>query len=195
MDIPVQTPRIQTTFIPKQPLTASPLRRSPIGFLTLIAVIVFLASASGWGGSFIWRAALDRQVRSLEGSLERVKEAFEPATLNLFIDLDRKFAAAANLLSGHTSLLPLFDHLEELTIRTVRFKDFKFQTLPEGGQLIMNGLAPDYQTVALQADEFGRSNLLVNPIFYDLDLDQVGNVVFTVQFNLAPSLLSYSNNL
>src|SRR3989338_10703953 len=102
MDIPVQTPKVQTTFIPKKSLADEHSRRLPVNFLTLFSVVIFLAAALGWGGVFIYRAALDREIGNLEESLEKVKVAFEEETLNLFIDLDRKLNTAQNLLSGHT---------------------------------------------------------------------------------------------
>lgn len=193
----VQKPQIQTSFIPKRQLASERVyRRSPMGFLTFLSVLIFVGSLVFWGGSFIWRSALRSEVAGLHSSLARAKEAFEPKTLQVFIDLDRKLEAARVLLNQHRVLVPLLNHLEELTIRSVRFRNFDFKLLSDGrAAVVMDGEAPNYATVALQADEFGRSNFLINPIFSDLDLEPSGKVIFRTTFSVDQNLLSYVKDL
>jgi hypothetical protein len=96
------------------------------------------------------------------------------------------------LINNHISVAPIFRQaLNSLTIDNVGYQSFKFN--PKGVTIL--GSARSYEDVAYQAQVFkdqGKGKI-TSFNFYDLDLDQNGNVVFKLDMTLDPSILSFKN--
>jgi len=90
---------------------------------------------------------------------------------------------------------PLFDYLESSTLKSVRFTEFSYNTAPSGVELVVRGEAGGYAAVALQADIFNKGSYFKDSTFSDLSLDERGNVTFTYQAKVAPSLISYQKQI
>lgn len=195
----VTKPQVQTSFIPKATLrevaTGRP-SRSGIGFLSVLSIIIFLGAVISWGGAYAYREYIRTSTEELRTSLDNAREAFEPNTLRQFETLDRKILAAGKLLDSHVSLVPLFELLEGLTYREVRYKNFHFTRNGKTGTTVtLSGEARDYATVALQSDSLGQNEFIKNPIFSNLNLNNFGNVVFELTFQIDPALISYQEHL
>jgi hypothetical protein len=174
-------PQVRTSFIPKQAIQVE--RKRPKGdsaaLVTIIAALLFLGSVVAAGGVFLFEQYLKQSIVAKSESLERSRAAFEPAVIKELARTDSRITAAAELLSGHTSLSRLFSYLGTNTLASVRFLDLNYERVGPGRTtLIMNGTAKSYSAVALQSDIFGKSDVIEEPIFSDLNLDTVGNVVF-----------------
>jgi|SRR3989344_729855 len=203
-------PQIQTSFIPKESLAPVPVRSvTPLSsLLSVLAVIIFILACLSWGGVYLYAQSLQKQITELESSLNLKSEEFQQSTLERFEKLDRLVRVSQQLIDRHTTLVPLFNLLEERSLTDVRFKSFQYSIGTGSGagssvagnkeiSVHLSGEAKSYTAVAQQSDLLGDKNhelkdgILTNVIFSNLNLDQTGNVTFDVSFLVNPKLLSY----
>jgi hypothetical protein len=188
----------QTSFIPKKPLAeerapAAPTRR--YGLLSLIATIIFFATIAAAGGVYLYRVSLASQVAELSASLDRARAAFEPSLVETLTTLDKRLSASAEVLAGHTTVSPVFQSLEDLTLKSVRFTKFAYE-IPEDTKLMtvtMSGTARSYTSIALESDMLGRNKYFQDVVFSNLQLDSAGNVGFDLEFTVDPAFLDYGS--
>ena len=184
---------IRTSFIPKAALTSAPKpRKEGMGFLVFLGMLAFIVSLLGWLAAYTYNSLVARDVATLEASINKAKEAFDPARLKVFENLDRRLRAAETLLTSHKSVEPLFTLLDSLTLKSVRFTNFSYVDSTTAGTVRLSGEALDFQSVALQALEFSKDSRIINPIFSNLGVDpKSGRIRFDVSFNVSESLTRY----
>ena len=169
---------------------------SGFGFLTFVAVVIFLLSVAGWGGAWLYKSFTTSEVAKLKVSLQREREAFEPRLLAVFEELDKKLIAGEELIGRHTTLVPFFETLEQLTLPTVRYTNFNYELTSMGGhQFTLSGEAVNYASIALQSDSLAQHPQIIDPIFSDFRVTQTGTVAFALRFGANPGLISYSKNV
>lgn len=170
-----------------------PQRKNPLVFLTLIGVGILIITVLASGGVFLLKTYTEQSIASKRTSLDRQRAAFEPATIEELLRLDKRLNASSALLKSHYALSLVFDELEARTGENVRFKAFKFEPAGSGRfMVIMNGTAKSFNSVAIQSDEFGKSPVIKDPIFSNLNLDSGGNVVFDFSAIIDPTRISYA---
>jgi hypothetical protein len=189
--------RVTTSFIPKESLmndrAPRPGRKSPLVFLNIIAGAILILAVVATGGVFLFKTYTEQSIATKRQSLDRQRAAFEPATIEELLRLDKRIIASQGLLKSHTSLTLLFEDLEARTGENVRFKNFKYATAGQGTfTVVMNGTAKSFNAVALQSESFGDSNIIKDPIFTNLNLDQGGEVVFDFSAIIDPARISYA---
>lgn len=190
----------QTSFVPKKTvLEKEPNHTSTAGgLLNLIGLIVFIASILAAGAAYFYRSSLESRVEEYKVSLERARGQFEPALITELQNLDKRMAAATEILDHHIAVSPIFVLLGEITLPTIRYSDFSYEFNPDNPNLVdvtMAGEAKGYNYIALQADLFGDNKFIKNPIFSDFTLDQQGNVDFALTFSVDKSLVLYESFL
>ena len=187
--------RFQTSFIPKQPVTAeAPRHASASSLFFLFTFIVFMASLAAAGGVFIWKEIVSKNIEDGKAQLTLNKNAFDPNTISQLTRLNDRINAAEDLLKKHKSVSTLFLVLSNATLKNVRFTEFNYAGVDNKISLSMKGQATSYETVALLAKEFTNPNLknvFRSPLFGDLTLDTQGNVSFTFSANIDPLLVDY----
>ena len=189
--------RVTTSFIPKESLTSergpvSP-RKNPFVFLNIIAGGIIVLAILAAGGIFLLKTYTESSIASKRDSLEKQRAAFEPATIEELLRLDKRLTASAGLLRGHVALSLLFDDLESRTMENVRFKSFTYeQGAGNKFAISMGGIAKSFNSVALQSDAFGKSNIIKDPIFENLNIDQTGDVIFDFTAEVDPARISYA---
>ncbi len=175
--------RVTTSFIPKESLVTergpkSP-KRNPLAFVTLIAGIILVVAVAACAGLFLLKAYTTSSIASKKDSLDRQRAAFEPATIQELLRLDRRLQSAGELLKVHIAPSLLFAELESRTGANVRFRNFVYESATAGKKtVVMSGSAKSFNAVALQADAFGKSTIFKDPLFSNLNIDAAGNVVF-----------------
>lgn len=187
--------KFQTSFIPKTTLDpiASNTVHKPIGFFSFIASIIFFITVLVAGGAFGWNKYLENSKANTKNNLERNIKSFEPQTLDEYVRLNNRIDSAKTLLASHVAVSYIFDFLQEQTIQSVKFTDFKYETGPDGvATLSMNGQAKSYNAVAYQAEVFGKERALRTPLFSNLDLDTFGNVIFNFTTKIDPGFVTYT---
>ena len=190
--------RQQTSFIPKKTLVVTEQKpvagKTPFQLVPFLLVLIFLGSGFLSAGVFLYDRLLTSTLNSKKETLRHNMEAFEPATIKEIQRLDRRLRASSEIIGNHMALSNLFAILERSTLPTVRFDNFAYSASDEKGKatLSMRGAARSYGSVVSQSDTFGAAKGIKNPVFSDLNLDQQGNVVFSLSAELDPSVLKYS---
>ncbi|MDP1624885.1 MAG: hypothetical protein Q8L64_03875 [bacterium] len=193
-------PRMQTSFIPKKPIVASPRMgdtSAPINLLSLLATVLLIVAVALSGGVYFYKNILIKQIEADKVFLEQAREAFEPEAINSIVRLDSRIETAKKLFASHVAVTPLFDFLSSITLPSVRFRDFSFSYVsPTEITVSMRGQAQSYATVALQSDVFNRQTKgLSGTIVSDMALDPSGLVNFSVTTKVNPSLVSYKTSI
>lgn len=189
-------PKFQSSFIPKGPLatasTVTPTSRTARhSILGILANIVFTLAVLLGLAVFGYELYLNRNISKMGNDLTVARASLEPEVIEKISNLDERIISTAELLENHIVLSPLFDYLENSTLRTVRFTQFAYETTDKGLEVAMRGQARGYTAVALQSEIFNNSPYFKQPIFADLDLDEVGNVTFSFRANLDADIVSY----
>ena len=193
-------PKFQSSFIPKSPLTSNTpnvLRgRGTKGksLMSVIAFALFVISIVLAVGVFGYKYYLNYRVNTMEADLEQALTTIqpEPEIIRELIRFDDRVVSTQELVTGHRVLSPLFEFLESSTPVTVRFSDFQYAVAGQGLQLTMSGEARGYAALALQAEVFDKSGYFTEAVFSNLNLNERGDVRFTFNAVIDPSLLSYS---
>jgi hypothetical protein len=187
--------KLRTSFIPKKNLI---LKNDSGGgrvsiniFLSLASIIFFLMVAIA-AGAYLYKVVIQKKIVAEGVQLEKVKKAFDPNLIADIKRLDHRITTSKTVLENHIVVMPVFDLLEALTLKTVRFTSFDYQSTKGGSPTIrLNGEAKSYASVALLSDSFGEDERIKNPVFSGLALNDAGGVKFTFQASLDPAMISF----
>jgi len=187
----------KTSFIPQKSLTtAGGRKKSSSGLFFIISVIIFIIATALSIGVFSYKKIVEQGIESKAISLKRAKDAFDPGLIEDLTRLNSRIEMTKELLASHISLSPLLDFLEEFTLKNVQFNQFQVILLDSGQiNLRVEGQAIDYATVVAQSDLLGQSRFLKDQLFSDVNLDNSGNISFTLKAKIDPNLVSFKNNV
>ena len=189
----------QTSFIPKKPMVPERAQSSrPIGLLFVLSLLILFAVIVATGSLYFYKSALQKNISGMEETLNSAKYRFEPARIAELQVLDKRLRASNEILSKHMAITPVFEALEKITLKTVRYTKFSYDLASDNGSTVdikMSGQAIGYRSVALQADLFTKNKNLIDPVFSNLTLDNSGNVLFDLEFSVEPSFINYKQTL
>ena len=193
-------PKFRTSFIPKKTLataaTAQKESGGPLGTITLITLIIALGAVVLSVGTFLYQQILESNITRKTETLERARAAFEPALIQELVRIDSRIEAAESILNKHITPSVFFESLEGATLKSVQFQDFSLTRVSDDRiSISMKGIAQDFRGVALQADIFGKSRFIREPIFSNLNLNNNGNAVFSLSAFVDPSLINFVGNI
>jgi hypothetical protein len=188
--------RVKTSFIPKASLKGeheAPTKgNDSIALINTIAGVIMIIALVISAGVFLFHAYTIQAIASKKQSLQVSREAFQPATIKELSRLNTRIETGKMLLQGHTALSRLFDDLEMRTLANVRFSNFAFDsTAPGKVSLTMDGQATSFNAVALQSSEFSKSDIITDPIFSNVNINQSGSVSFNFTAVIDGSELLY----
>lgn len=183
-----------TSFIPKQSSSKEKRRRaSGLGFLVVIGGIVFAGSLFAAGGVYVYKQLLTKQIDEMRASLEHNKSVLTAKDISEWKQLDDRIMTLEDILNQHVAFSHFFSVLGDATLKNVWFSNFQYEFSEDGAIITLSGEAPDYSTVVSQSDIFGRHEMIQDPIFDGLSLDESGNVSFNVTFSVENSVISYDS--
>ena len=186
----------QTSFIPKKPMVEQTMTaKRPAGFLLVISIIIFLTMVAVSGGAYFYKGVLLKNATQMQNDLSLARNRFEPSQITKLKILDKRLQASNDILSHHVAISPIFDILDSITLKTIRYTKFSYTFGNKKVTIDMSGQAVGYRSVALQADMFAKNKNLIDPVFSNLSLDDKGNVLFDLQFSVDPSLIYYEQML
>lgn len=185
----------QTSFIPKKPIIENRVS-SPrgMGLLTMIAMFLLFTVVVISVGLFIYKGILTKSITDKQATLNTAKSRFEPEKISQLSLLDRRLKASNEILSKHIVVTPIFQALQAITMKTVRYTKFTYELGTDKDPKVtvqMSGIAVGYESVALQSDLFTKNKNIIDPVFSNLTLDDKGNVLFDLQFSVDPSFVNY----
>src|SRR3989339_377344 len=161
--------KMQTSFIPKKPITENRGSGSTMSLFLLISIILLIVSIALAGGVWLWQKALVSQIAKNKDSLVAAKNSYEKDTINSLIRLSDRIEVSKNLLAEHLAVSPVFALLEKNVLRNIRLKSLKFSyggddTSPTGSsgrkiKIDLTGTASSYGALSKQSDAFGSENL------------------------------------
>ncbi len=194
MDYPSQN---QTSFIPRKSLVKEGNGgEKPVGVFLIISVFIFLVAVLGGAGVFLYEKKLSNDIQSASDSLKRAQGAFEIPTIENLKLLGRRIEMSKNLVQRHTVVSPVFELLQNETLKSVRFNKFEYSNDLKGVVKVdLDGEAKNYETLALQSSEFAKNKNIKGNVFSNINLDEKGNVIFKVEITLDPTVISYRDQL
>jgi len=164
-------------------------------FMLLLVFMVFAASVIAAASAFFYLRYLNSSIVSKAEDLRKTEEAFDPESIREIMRLDSRFRNANTLLQNHTTVLGIFNVLEQETLVNVQFTQFGYTPQADGSaQITMSGIAHSFATLALQSDQFGKSKALKNVVFSGISVGEDNRIRFSVQATVEPSVLSYAKN-
>lgn len=163
--------------------------------VTLASTLIFAVSVISAAGVFLYKFYLNQRIAGMEAGLESVRADIAEGGVEELIKLDSRIISTQTLINNHRIISPLFRFLESSTPKTVRFTEFNFSVTEKGPELTLGGVARGYADLALQAELINQNNQFKDPIFSDLNLDQNGNVAFSLKLSVDPLLLSYGRSV
>jgi hypothetical protein len=189
-------PQVQGSFIPKEALAASARRGSGMGLLLMLAILIFVASLGAAGAVVGWEYLLNKQITKNETDLTAREKAFEVTSIQDLIRLDKRLSEAKGLLQKHVSPSVLFSFLADITLQKVQFTAFDYSLKPDGtAGITLEGNADSFQSVALQSDKFGGTQVLKDVVFSNITVGTTGRVNFSIAATVDSKYLLYSRNL
>ena len=199
--------KYQTSFIPKKPITEAGSSKTAGGmnFFLLVSIVVFLISLGLGGWVYLEKKLLLQSIAKEKATIEQNRTGLidNSITIENLVILNSRINVAKQLLAKHVAVSPIFNFLQQTTLKSVRFKNFSFNSNTKGlsGQtgvgVIMSGIASDWETVASQADEFGKpayKQYISEPKISNLSLNTDGTVSFSFSAFITPQFLVYGNN-
>lgn len=187
--------QFQPSYIPKSPAASS---RGPRfgSVLTIFASIVFVVVIGMGVALYIMNDYTTTQISDRSNELKQNEERLDLNFARDIVDLDRRIVSAKTLLDRHVIVSPVFQVLQDATLKNVRFSALDYSTKDGKFTLAGNGKALSYSAIALQSDEFakpGNRERIENPVFSGLGLDPNGNVTFTFSADVLPSLVDFDS--
>ena len=194
----------QTSFIPKKPMVeVRATATKPVGILVVLSMLVLFTILLGTAGLYFYKTSLTKSLAQMEGDLSKARNRFEPSKITELQLLDKRLRASSEILASHVIVTPIFEILQDLTMKTVRYTKFNYSiesvSQNQNGVDIKNdrmlvkisGLAIGYRSVALQSDLFTKNKNLIEPVFSNLTLNEKGEVVFDLEFSVDPGFVNY----
>lgn len=190
----------QTSFIPKKPIIEERIHSTrPISFLTVISIFIFLAMIVIYGALYFYKGTLANDSKKLEESLIISKKSFDPEQIDRLHTLDKRLSSAGEIFSKHMVVSPIFQKLQKITEKSVRYTRFNYSATGEVGDKVyvkMSGQALNYEAIALQADLFSKNKDLIDPVFSNLSLDEkTSNVTFDLDFSVNSEFVNYKKTI
>lgn len=191
-------PLVRTSFIPKKPVVqaTSAVHSGGVGIFFFIALVIFLGSVLLGAGAFGYEQYLQKSIKSKSDSLTKARAAFEPATIQDLMRLDKRLSEASQILDEHIAPSAIFTLLSDNTLATVAFDKFDLTVGPNvKGVMQLHGKTATFSDVALQSDAFSKERAFKDVLFAGFTVAKDGGVEFTVSASVDPEVINYRSNL
>ncbi len=177
---------------PKTPSQSVNVKRAGADIVVVLAIVVFAVSLTLSAGVFLYERYLIQEAKTKSEQLRNDRKVLEPATIRALMRLDKRLSAAQIILSNHIAPSAIFDILENLTLKSVYFKNLDYFLAPDKTPKIkMHGVAKTVNGVAYQSDVFGKNRAIVEPVFSSINIVRDG-VEFDVAAEIDKSTLNYA---
>jgi hypothetical protein len=190
---------IPTSFIPKKPLMdGAGVPKRSINFFSLIANFIFVIVVILSGAVFGYQYYVQHSIDQVKVDIEAEQANFNDEFIGEVSRLDSRIESSKILLNQHVALSGFFDFLSSVTLHDVRFSSFSYSSKEKGASVVIGGKAPSFTALALQASEMLKKEnqpYLSDPVFSDFNLDQSGNVTFSVLGTVDANKFLYRNTI
>lgn len=193
--------KFTTSFIPKKSVqtvgTGGKIKKSKgSNIFTLISFVVFLVVIVMAVGTFLYKLKLENDIDNQIAQLAQASESLDQQFIFEASRLDTRLKTVQKLLNDHLSPSQIFVILEEYTINNLRFNSLSFSFNGEGNLALSgSGSGVGYESIIQQSDAYGRSELLRDVIFSNLQNNEQNIVSFSFQSVVDPRLINYRETL
>jgi len=192
-------PKFQSSFIPKKQLhtgKGEKLKKRSWTLASVLIIVIFVATLVGVVGAFVYMKVLEGDIATLEQELtDRNKSLNEVAIDELYRE-DQRIRVAKDIIREHLAPTAIFDLLSDITVTSVRFTDFEYETLPgESAQISMSAQAWGYSSVAVLSQVLDKHSLIEDSSVGGLVLNEDGTVGFKVEMTLSPEVTTFEETL
>jgi hypothetical protein len=189
--------KMQTSFIPKKPITEDRSGGSGVSLFLLLSIIIFIISGALVAGVWLWQKSLLSQIEKAKADLVAAKESYEEDTINPLIRLNDRIEESKSLLKNHLAISPVFIMLEKNVLQNVRLKSMKFSYAgADKIRIDLSGMATSYDVLSKQSDAFGNEGLreyISEPVISDFNPTADGSISFNFSALVNPNLILYQN--
>jgi hypothetical protein len=189
----------QTSFIPKKPMIKERVvSAQPVNIFFIASLFILFTVLLATGGLYFYKGIITKNIADMKNTLVLAENRFEPSKITELQVLDKRLRASSEILSKHIAITPIFNILEKLTMKSVRYTKFSYVLGTDKNITVdikISGQAIGYRSVALQSDLLAKNKNLINPVFSNLTLDNSGNVLFDLEFSVDPSFVNYKQML
>lgn len=190
----------QTSFIPKRPLAEDRAPRpKSVSIFLFLGTILFIASLIGAGAMYFYRASLTSQVAQMKIDLQKAEGAFEGDFIRQLQLTDKRINAANAVLTDHISVSPIFQELQQATLKSIQYTKFTYTITGSGPTakitIQMSGRSQSYTAIALESAKLVENKYIKEPIFSNLTPNDQGLVLFDLTFSVDPQFVLYRASL
>lgn len=203
----------QSSFIPESDsLTTSPKRSKSSGgnILVLVSLGLLVLTILAAAGLFLYKNSIQNTLAERQQELEEKRSAFDPALIDELSETADRVGTAESLVDNHLAFTPIFSIVESATLTSVQFNSMgvsyndgeddspnsdSSQQSSGGVTVDLTGIGPGYAAIALQSSELADHDKIRNPILSNFDLNDEGNVEFSVQFTVPEEEVLYKNTI
>ncbi len=202
----------QSSFIPESDSLTSPDggRRSRGGsVLVLVSLGLLIVTVLAAVGLFVYKNSLSTTLADRQQELEERRSAFDPALIDELDKTATRVETARSLVDNHLAFTPIFSIVESATLTSVQFSAMEVtyndggggdpansDSQPSGGVTVnLTGTGPGYATIALQSSELADHDKIQDPILSDFQLNDEGDVEFSVEFMVPEEEVLYKNTI
>ncbi len=191
-------PNFQTSFIPKKPVSGESDKTSVVhdtDIFTLAATLTFIVTALLYGGLFLYRNMLDKQIVEAGKQLDDARSAILPDKIKELLDANSRITTASNLLEKHIVNSKMLLLLNDLAVKKLKFNDLTFSNKTGVPTVRINGEVQTYNALAKQQEIFANSEYIKNPTFSNIALGEGGSIKFQLTTTIDSSLISYKKSV
>lgn len=161
--------------------------RANRGFFPIYASFaLLLISAAAYGGLYYLNNAQSVSRDTLAEQITLKEEDLQPKVIDQIVALASRLQNAQQVLSAHPFTQNVFSLLERDTHPNARFSNFSYD--PQTNTVQAAGEAGDYGVIARQIAFFEGDPHVDSVEFGGLNIDDKGNVRFTMALKLTPAL-------
>ncbi len=189
-----------TSFIPDSTVVA-PKQKGPdkisglADVLLLVSIILISASLALASAVFLYARYKEKAEAEKRLALQTaLSDVTQEATIRELTLLSKRLSAGKQILSSHIAPTQVFKALEEHTLKSVQFVNFKLVKTKESVQLDLEGRALTVNAVAAQSKEFAKADdKFKNVIFSNLGFEEDGMVKFKVSAEVDPAFIAFAS--
>ncbi len=190
-------PRLQTSFIPKNPLVEGGRRQSNMSprmsYFFMSSVVVFVVTLLIFCFFFGYNVYLKKSIASMDEQLRKDMD-FPANTINELARLDLRINTSSEILKNHIAASSIFKLFESITAKNTQFSKLQYVNDTMGIKVTASGRSASFNSLVFQSDLVRNHRSVKNPIFSDIHLDDFGNVLFELDSSVDKDLLLYANN-
>lgn len=154
----------------------------------VFAVVVFIATASLWGGMMLYQDTLQDEIQFIKSDIAKTEGEIRAAgdVESRLRSLNQKLVSLETLLDQHPYPTTFFDFLEETTHPQVKYSHLSLSVRER--EAILSGTAASYGILAEQLAAINKSNLATFSNLGNIGISEKGGISFGLNLLLHPNI-------